>query len=41
VTFQIGVPPVRIDVFTSIDGVAFDDPWPWDGCCASGVRDIG
>lgn len=25
--FQIGVAPIRIDVLTSIDGVAFDDAW--------------
>jgi hypothetical protein len=25
--FQIGVAPVRIDVITSIDGVAFEDAW--------------
>lgn len=26
--FQIGVPPVRIDVLTAIDGVEFVDAWP-------------
>ncbi len=26
--FQIGVPPLRIDVLTAIDGVAFDEAWP-------------
>jgi len=26
--FQIGVPPIRIDVLTSIDGVTFDEAWP-------------
>lgn len=26
--FQIGVPPLRIDVITGIDGVAFADAWP-------------
>jgi hypothetical protein len=26
--FQIGVPPVRIDVVTSIDGVEFAQAWP-------------
>jgi hypothetical protein len=26
--FQMGVPPVRIDVITSIDGVEFSDAWP-------------
>lgn len=25
--FQIGVAPVRIDILTGIDGVAFDDAW--------------
>jgi hypothetical protein len=28
VTFQIGLPPVRIDIITSIDGVTFDEAWP-------------
>jgi len=27
VVFQIGVPPIRIDVITSIDGVAFEAAW--------------
>ena len=26
--FQIGVPPLRIDVVTAIDGVDFADAWP-------------
>ena len=26
--FQIGVPPIRIDVITEIDGVEFGDAWP-------------
>jgi hypothetical protein len=26
--FQIGIPPLRIDVLTEIDGVAFTDAWP-------------
>jgi hypothetical protein len=26
--FQIGVPPFRIDILTSIDGVTFDAAWP-------------
>lgn len=26
--FQIGVPPLRIDIITSIDGVEFADAWP-------------
>ncbi len=25
---RLGVPPVRIDVITSIDGVTFDEAWP-------------
>lgn len=25
--FQIGVPPIRIDVITAIDGVRFEDAW--------------
>ena len=25
---QLGVPPLRIDLLTAIDGVAFDDAWP-------------
>ena len=28
VIFQIGVAPVRVDIITSVDGVAFDDAWP-------------
>jgi len=27
-TFQIGVPPLRIDVITNIDGVEFTEAWP-------------
>ena len=26
--FQIGIPPLRIDLLTSIDGVSFTDAWP-------------
>ena len=26
--FQIGLPPSRIDILSSISGVAFDDAWP-------------
>jgi len=26
--FQIGVPPLRIDIITAIDGVEFEDAWP-------------
>jgi hypothetical protein len=26
--FQIGMPPLRIDVITAIDGVSFDEAWP-------------
>jgi hypothetical protein len=25
---QIGLPPFRIDILTSIDGVSFDQAWP-------------
>jgi hypothetical protein len=28
IVFQIGLPPIRIDVLTSIDGVSFDRAWP-------------
>jgi hypothetical protein len=28
VVFQIGVPPIRIDILTSIDGVTFEEAWP-------------
>jgi hypothetical protein len=28
VIFQIGVPPVRVDILTLIDGVSFDEAWP-------------
>lgn len=28
IVFQIGVPPNRIDILTSIDGVRFEDAWP-------------
>lgn len=28
VVFQVGVRPNRIDILTSIDGVAFEDAWP-------------
>lgn len=28
VIFQMDLPPVRIDVLTAIDGVAFDEAWP-------------
>lgn len=26
--FQIGVPPVRVDILTSVSGVTFDEAWP-------------
>lgn len=26
-TFQIGIPPIRIDVMTAIDGVDFEEAW--------------
>ena len=46
--FQMGRPPVRIDILMSIDGVAFEDAWPnrqdgdFDGVPASfiGVDDL-
>ena len=28
VVFQMGLPPYRIDILTSISGVTFDDAWP-------------
>ncbi len=28
IIFQIGVPPVRIDILTDIDGVSFEEAWP-------------
>ena len=28
VVFQIGQPPCRVDILTSIDGVAFEEAWP-------------
>jgi hypothetical protein len=28
IVFQMGLPPNRIDLLTSIDGVAFKDAWP-------------
>jgi hypothetical protein len=28
VTFQIGLPPLRIDILTQISGVEFDEAWP-------------
>ena len=26
--FQIGIPPIRIDIITEIDGVVFESAWP-------------
>ena len=26
--FQIGLPPIRIDILTRVDGVSFDEAWP-------------
>ncbi|HEX3185403.1 MAG TPA: hypothetical protein VHQ94_11425, partial [Pyrinomonadaceae bacterium] len=26
--FQVGLPPLRIDIITDIDGVEFADAWP-------------
>jgi len=28
ITYQIGVPPRRIDVITDLTGLTFDDAWP-------------
>jgi len=28
IIFQIGVPPIRVDILTAIDGVTFDEAWP-------------
>lgn len=28
IVFQIGVPPIRIDVLTGIDGISFTQAWP-------------
>ena len=28
IVFQIGLPPVRIDVLTELTGLAFDEAWP-------------
>jgi hypothetical protein len=28
IVLQIGVPPIRIDVLTGIDGISFDEAWP-------------
>ncbi|MCA9186908.1 MAG: hypothetical protein R3E01_09735 [Pirellulaceae bacterium] len=28
IVYQIGAPPQRIDILTSISGVNFDDAWP-------------
>jgi len=39
--FQIGVPPVRIDVITEIDGVAFEDAWPARHVFRLGDQDAG
>jgi hypothetical protein len=28
IVLQIGVPPIRIDILTGIDGISFDEAWP-------------
>src|SRR5450755_2182304 len=28
IVFQMGVPPIRVDVLTAIDGISFDEAWP-------------
>jgi hypothetical protein len=38
--FQLGVPPRRIDILTSIDGVTFDDAWPGRVACRLGDVDV-
>ena len=37
--FQLGVPPRRIDIMTSIDGVEFDDAWAARVTCRLGAID--
>lgn len=36
IVFQIGVPPIRIDILTEISGVAFDEAW---GCRVTSTYD--
>jgi hypothetical protein len=28
IVFQIGIPPIRVDILTAIDGVSFHEAWP-------------
>jgi hypothetical protein len=37
--FQLGVPPRRIDIMTSIDGVEFEDAWAGRVTCRLGAID--
>lgn len=38
--FQLGVPPRRIDIMTSIDGVEFDDAWKSRVTCHLGDAEV-
>jgi hypothetical protein len=38
--FQLGVPPRRIDLLTSIDGVTFDEAWAGRVVCRLGDVDV-
>ena len=38
--FQLGVPPRRIDLLTSIDGITFDEAWPDRVACRLGDVDV-
>jgi hypothetical protein len=40
IIFQIGVPPVRIDILTDIDGLTFDDAWPNRVSSSIGAADV-
>lgn len=40
IVFQIGVEPNRIDVITSIDGVAFEEAWPQRARLRYGDQDV-
>jgi hypothetical protein len=39
--FQIGVPPVRIDIITRIDGVTFEEAWPSRVATRFGEQPVG
>ena len=40
VVFQIGLPPCRIDILTTISGVSFDEAWPRRGVFAIEGRNL-